>query len=87
MYGANYGHSRGRRNFVPSYTYEKNGKKFTRIKFTVENDRKQPAMVYVEVDHSRPSAFGCRLPGILLVVRHWYSAHPVFFFCLCLRCR
>eukprot|EP01138_Halocafeteria_seosinensis_P004470 gb/GECG01004573.1/.p1 GENE.gb/GECG01004573.1/~~gb/GECG01004573.1/.p1 ORF type:complete len:399 (+),score=55.53 gb/GECG01004573.1/:1-1197(+) len=47
------GRGEGRRNYVPSYTYEIDGRKFTRIKFEVENERKQHAVVFAEVAHDR----------------------------------
>lgn len=51
------GRGEGRRNYVPSYVYEADGRTFTRIKFEVDNDRKQSATVYAEAAHDRARTF------------------------------
>ncbi|CAE7916961.1 unnamed protein product, partial [Symbiodinium sp. KB8] len=51
--GMDAGRGEGRRNYVPSYTYTRGAKTFTRIKFQVDNERKSSATVFAEVDHDR----------------------------------
>lgn len=50
------GHAEGRRHDIKSYTYERKGKKFTRIKFGVESSRGR-GIVWAEVSHDKPSDF------------------------------
>ena len=54
--GIDSGRGEGRRNYVPSYSYERSGKTFTRIKFQVDNASKRSATVFAEVAHDRSTS-------------------------------
>jgi hypothetical protein len=54
--GVDTGRGEGRRNYVPSHTYDRSGKTYTRIKFQIDNASKRSATVFAEVAHDRATA-------------------------------